>query len=179
MTTTKHQESPRRHPAPAGRQTKRPTAVLVAGQSPVESHSERLGDLLADFTRLDSLAAGADSLLAQPCPACPHVESARRALAQAASLADQSRDAADGAAIGKLGPHAHLDELLHAITLRLDGAGLILEGAARLLESADWEASLPLVRAFPLLEDARSLASDLAGRLRAIRDGAIAERFAA
>lgn len=179
MTTVKHQVSPRRNAAPAARRTKRPAPVLVAGQSPAVPHSERPGELLADFTRLDSLAAGADSLLAQPSPTCPSIDGARRALAQAAQLADEARDAADGASSGRLGSHAHLDDLLHALALRPDGAALLLEATARLLESADWEASLPLVRAFPLLDDARALASDLAARLRAIRDGAIAERFAA
>ena len=179
MTTEKHQVSPRRNAAPAARQPKRPAPVLVAGLSPAAPVPERLGDLLADFTRLDSLTAGADSLLAQPSPPCPAVEGARRSLAQAASLADQVRDEADGGACGRLGPHEHPEDLLRALALRMDAAGSLVEAADRLLESADWEASLPLVRAFPLLADARALCSDLADRLRSLREDAIAQRCAA
>ena len=179
MTTANHPVSPRRNAAPAARRTKRPAPVLVAGTIPAAPAPEHLRDLLADFTRLDALAAGADSLLALPSPSCPNVEHARRALAQAAQLADQVRDEADGGDCGRFGPHECPEDLLRALALRMRAAGALVKAAERLLESADWEASLPLVRAFPLLADSRALCADLAERLHAQWERAIAERAAA
>jgi len=179
MTTAKHQESPRRSAAPAARQTKRPAPALVAGLPPASPVPADLSDLLADFTRLDALAAGADALLAQHVPPCPHVAAVRRALAQAADVADKARDAADECNLGRHEGGAGREDALRALALRARSAGSMLDAARALLESADWESALPLVRALCLLDASRELVATIAASLWAHSQAALAARVAA
>lgn len=183
MTTAKYQAAPRRSAAPAARQAKKPAPALVAGRIPLApvpaAPPPSLSELLPDFTRVDSLLAGADALLGLPAPPCPGIEPVRRALAQAAGLADEARDRVDDCALGNFGDSASPYDALRVLALQVDGTGALLVAAGNLLEATPWENSLPLVRVFPLLEIAREHCEAIAARLRVAMRASYSDQVAA